>query len=171
MGMTIHLIAMIILFVVAITFLISSLFDEDEQYKNYVIGLISLILCIMLLILSCAGLSHLEKQEWKVSESPYKTNKIISLNDGKQTNGRFYLRHGYIEENMYYQYMMQKSDGGYSYGKVREDVATIYVTDNNFRVEWYTKERNWLWFEEEKTFCKIYVPEGCIKEEYNIDLE
>ncbi len=172
MGITIHLFAMIISFIIAVVYLLDGMANcKDEWCKEDTVCAVSLTLCVSLVVLFIVGQFNVGKQEWKVSENPYQTDYIVSLNDESQTNGRFYLRHGYIEENMYYQYMILRSDGGYSYGKAREDVSTIYVSDNDFRVEWYTKERNWLWFEEEKTFCKIYVPKGCIKEEYNIDLE
>ena len=55
--------------------------------------------------------------------------------------------------------------------KAREDIATIYISDGSYRVEWYEMERHWLWFDDERSICKIYVPEDCIKEEYSIDLE
>ncbi len=171
-GIIIHLFAMIISFIIAVVCLIDSLANyEDKWNKEDTVCAISLGLCVFLMIFFFIGEVNLKKEEWKVSESPYRTDNIVSLNDESQINGRFYLRHGYIEEHMYYQYMMLRSDGGYSYGKAREDISTVYVSDDNFRVERYAKERNWLWFEEEETFCKIYVPKGCIKEEYNIDLE
>lgn len=162
----------IISFIISIVFLFESMSNcDDKWHKEDTACSISLVLCIFLMVFFFIGKFNLGKEEWNISEKPYRTDYIVSLNDENQINGRFYLRHGYIEEHMYYQYMILRSDGGYSYRKAREDIATIYVSDDDFRVEWYTKERHWLWFEEEETFCKIYVPKGCIKEEYNIDLE
>lgn len=143
----------------------------NELHTIDIVGGISLIICLISMVLLIAGVIICDLQEWNVADEPYRTDYIASLNDGKQTNGRFYLTHGYIEEDMYYQYMIKRSDGGYSYDKAREDIATIYISDGNYRVEWYIEERHWLWFDDERSICKIYVPQGCIKEEYNIDLE
>ena len=86
-------------------------------------------------------------------------------------NGKFYLRHGHIEENLYYQYMVKLNKSGFIANKVKADNAMLYYSDDNFRVEWYAKERHWLWFQQKETYNKIYIPEGSISEEYSIDLK
>lgn len=150
---------------------ISCGFENEQDTGFSIVSLITIFVLIASLSMLVVGSEKLKKQEWNIADEPYRTDYIVSLNDDTQINGHFYLRHGYIEEDMYYQYMIKQNDGGYSYGKVEENKATIYISDSDYRVEWYTKQRNWLWFDEEDTFCKIYVPKGCIKEEYNIDLE
>lgn len=173
MGMIIHFILIVIFTVITVISLLNFLiaYSEHEKNVNFIICSISCPIMVLLFVLFIVCSTKLEKQEWNIADEPYRTDYIVSLNDDTQINGHFYLRHGYIEENMYYQYMIKQNDGGYSYGKVKENKATIYISDSDYRVEWYTKQRNWLWFDEEDTFCKIYVPQGCIKEEYNIDLE
>lgn len=150
---------------------VSDVSVDDELRVKDIIGAISFFTCIISTVLLIVCAIMLGEQDWEVSDEPYRTDYIASMNDGTQINGRLYLRHGYIEENMYYQYMIKCSDGGYSYGKAREDIATIYISDGNYRAEWYKEKRHWLWFSEERNICRIYVPDGCIKEEYNIDLE
>ena len=173
MVMIIHFILIVIFTIITVVSLINFFFtfSEHEKNVNCIICAISCLSATLLTVLFIVGLIRLAKQEWNTSDEPYRTDYIASLNDGTQTNGRFYLTHGYIEEDMYYQYMIKRSDGGYSYDKAREDIATIYISDGNYRVEWYIEERHWLWFDDERSICKIYVPQGCIKEEYNIDLE
>ena len=175
MGIVINAVVMIVSVIVCICWFFDVITSNADQlnklYKKDIVGGISFIACIISTVLLIVGVTIRDHQQWNIADEPYRTDYIASLNDGTQINGRFYLRHGYIEENMYYQYMVKRSDGGYSYGKAKEDIATIYISDGNYRVEWYKMKRHWLWFDDERSICKIYVPEDCIKEEYSIDLE
>ena len=62
------------------------------------------------------------------------------------------------------------NDGGFVANKVNSNQATIYYDTNNYRVEWYIKRKKWMYFEMEKIYNKIYIPEGSIIEEFSIDL-
>jgi hypothetical protein len=111
-----------------------------------------------------------DKADWAYSETPYSVEKIISLNDNNLTNGRFYMRRGYIEDNLYYQYMVQLDNGGFVANKVNSANVTLFYTEDNYRVEWYTKTKSWLYWKEEEVYNKIYIPEGSITDEYSVDL-
>lgn len=146
--------------------------EEDEKGvdSSFKIFIISLLITIMSMVFLIFGGYKCEKSTWNYSDKPYSTEYIASLNDSNMVNGRFYLRRGYIEENLYYQYMV-KLNGGFVANKVKSNNATLYYSDDNFRVEWYEKERHWLWFQQKETYNKIYIPNGSISEEYSVDLE
>lgn len=139
----------------------------DSSYKTFVISLFITVASFVFFIFGCY---KCEKSTWNYPDKPYSTEYIASLNDSNMVNGRFYLRRGYIEENLYYQYMV-KLNGGFVANKVKSNNATLYYSDDNFRVEWYEKERHWLWFQQKEIYNKIYIPNGSISEEYSIDLE
>lgn len=132
--------------------------------------LILLILTIVLFGTYMYGFNRCEKSEWITMDSPYSIESIISINDNNMIRGRFYLRHGFVDENLYYQYIVQLNDGGFVANKVNSNQATIYYDTNNYRVEWYIKRKKWMYFEMEKIYNKIYIPEGSIIEEFSIDL-
>lgn len=139
----------------------------NSSFKELII---SLLITIMSMVFFIFGCYKCEKSTWNYPDKPYSTEYIASLNDSNMVRGRFYLRRGYIEENLYYQYMV-KLNGGFVANKVKSNNATLYYSNDNFRVEWYEKERHWLWFQQKETYNKIYIPDGSISEEYSIDLE
>lgn len=81
------------------------------------------------------------------------------------------MRRGYIEENLYYQYMVKISDDGMVPNKISAQNATIYYDESDPRVEWYKLERHWLYFKQTQTTFKIYIPKGSINEGYDVDLK
>ena len=151
-------------------FLICAYFDDyTNSTSGYSAG-ITTIIYIFLLVFLLVGLEKLDKQSWNYS-APYATEKIVSLNDSNQINGKFHLRRGYIGEKLYYQYMVDLGSGGYKANKVGADNTTLFYDDDTCRVEWYEKERHWLYFSETEKYQKIYVPEGSITDDYVIDLQ
>lgn len=135
------------------------------------IGYIVIGIFCVISILLCVGLFMLDTQEWKCAEKPYKVEHIVSLTDNTQTSGQIFLKHGYMEDDMYYQYMVKHKDGRCLYNKVKEKNATVYVSDSNYRVESYKRQKHWLWFADEDILYRIYVPEWCIQEGHNLDSE
>ena len=144
--------------------------DKKGVSSSFKELIISLLITIMSMVFFIFGCYKCEKSTWNYPDKPYSTEYIASLNDSNMVRGRFYLRRGYIEENLYYQYMV-KLNGGFVTNKVKSNNATLYYSNDNFRVEWYEKERHWLWFQRKETYNKIYIPDGSISEEYSIDLE
>jgi hypothetical protein len=137
----------------------------DSKFKTFI-----LFITVTSFVFLIFGGYKCEKSTWNYPNKPYSTEYIASLNDSNMVNGRFYLRRGYIEENLYYQYMV-KLNGGFVANKVKSNNATLYYSDDNFRVEWYEKERHWLWFQQKETYNKIYIPNGSMSEEYSVNLE
>ena len=114
---------------------------EDEPNK-WVKCFVSEMIGILSLVLLFVGTVVVEKQQWNLSDDPFKTVRIVALNDNNMTNGRFYVRRGYISEDLYYQYM-KKEGLGFKAGKVKADKTTLYYADDeNYRVECYEKTKN-----------------------------
>lgn len=164
----IHLYIILFLMIVVFATGLSGLMEDNDNC--IIISFISIILAIALFVFFFIGRVKCEKSEWVISDEPYATEKIVSLNDNNLTNGRFYLRRGYIEEDLYYQYIVQLNNGGFKTNKVKSANATLFYDTENYRVEWYTMTRNWLYFKDEKTYVEIYIPEGSITMDYSIDL-
>lgn len=160
----IHFIAIIISVIITFTLCIAL----DDDYFLYM--LISFMILIVLFGFFIFGRIQCTRSEWVIDDEPYAIEKIISLNDNNLTNGRFYLRSGYIEEDLYYQYIVQLNNGGFRAKKVKSANATLFYDADNYRVEWHKKTRGWLYFKEEATYIEIYIPEGSITTDYSIDL-
>lgn len=167
--MYIHLYGMCIMLLISIVMCFGNIFINDDI--STIITSITMILTVVLVIFFFIGECKCSKAEWQYSDEPYSTQRIVSLNDNNLTQGRIYMRRGYIEDDLYYQYMMRVSGGGFKANKVKASTATLYYSDGDYRVEWYKKTRNWLYFEEEGYYQKIYIPEGSITDEYSVDLE
>ena len=168
MTVGIHLWIMIVLFIVGWGIGFGGALNENDKVMG--MGLTMFGLAAALLIFFIVGTFKCDKQPWIVSDEPYAVESIISLNDNNMTNGRYYMRRGYIESDLYYQYIVDLGNGGYKANKVRSDNATLYFTDNDYRVEWHTKTKKWLYFTQEDTIHKIYIPEGSITDDYSVDL-
>lgn len=131
---------------------------------------IVLIIFLASIIFGIVGLAKCSNAEWEY-EKPYATEKIVALNDNNMLNGRFYLTSGYIDEDLYYQYIVQLNNGGFVSNKVKASNTTIFYDDDNYRVEWCKKTKQWLYFTAEETYNKVYIPEGSIANNYSIDLQ
>ena len=167
----IHAIVMVLSCILTIGFGLSTFLDFDGKDKvSPCACIVSFIICVASLIFFYVGIIKCDNSDWIISETPYSVEKIMSLNDNNLTNGRFYMRRGYIEENLYYQYMVELNNGGFVVNKVNSANATLFYAEDNYRVEWYTKTKSWLYWEIEKTYNKIYIPEGSITDDYSIDL-
>ena len=66
---------------------------------------------------------------------------------------------------------MRKSGSGFKAGKVKADDTILYYTDDDYRVEFYMKTKEWWIFHDEAYYYEIYIPEGSITEDYQIDLQ
>lgn len=108
---------------------------------------------------------------WVVNEEPDAVERIVSLTDSNMVNGKIYLRKGYFSEDLYYQYMVKLNGGGFKANKVKASGTILYYADSNYRVEWYTMRKQYWYLSEEKTYWKIYIPEGSITDTYSVDLE
>ena len=163
-----HLIVMCIAGIVGFCCFIDGIITENEM--TCCISLISGIVCIILLAFFIIGSSICANTEWNIPNEPYAVEHIMALNDNNMVNGRFYLRRGYIEEDLYYQYMVKLGNGGFKANKVKSSYTTLFYDNDNYRVEWYKKTRSWLYFTEEEQYWEIYIPEGSLVDDYTVDL-
>lgn len=168
MSESIHLVVMLALFIVGWGVDFGGALDEND--KAIGVGLTMVGLAAALLIFFIVGTCKCDKSPWVVADEPYSVESIVSLGDNNMTNGRYYMRRGYIESDLYYQYMVDIGGGGFKANKVRSNNATLYYTDGDCRVEWYTRTKKWLYFTDEDVIQKIYIPEGSITDEYSVDL-
>ena len=147
---------------------LSCIFVDIAEDTNYtiIVFIITMVLAVSLLF----GFYKCDNSHWEYSNEPYKTERIAALNDNNLMHGRFYLRSGYIDEDLYYQYII-KSGSGFNTSRVKASDATLYYDADNYRVEWYKAEKGWLYFRESKSYAKIYIPEGSISNDYTVDLE
>lgn len=164
----IHLLAIVILMIIGFAATLAAAIDNDDNY--YVVVFISVILVITLFVFFFVGTTKCEKSEQIYSDKPYATEKIAALNDNNMMSGRIYIRSGYIEEDLYYQYIVKLNNGGFVSNRVKSSNATLFYDTDNYRVEWYKKTRGWLYFKDEVTYVEIYIPEGSITMDYMIDL-
>lgn len=161
---TINLIASIFLPFGWFIWVINTDSDDSKISTNFLLSLIP----VAILIFGCIYTSY---KNWEPISEPYATEYIECLKDNNMINGYRSLRRGYVNENLYYQYIVKKKDGGFVANKVKASEATLYYSKDNYRVEWYKKYKKFLWFEREEKFNKIYIPEGSISDEYTVDLE
>lgn len=153
----------------AVVYWLGGMFEDKPN--DWVKCAISEIIFVLSFVFLIVGGFMAEKQPWDLPDNPYRTVNIVALNDNNMTNGRFYVRRGYISEDLYYQYM-KKEGLGFKAGKVKADKTTLYYADDeNYRVECYEKTKKWLYFEDSEYYYKIYIPEGSIAEDYSVDLE
>lgn len=146
---------------------------SDYAWQN-VVGYFGSIITTIILILNTIIFAFVFdcNATSTVSEAPYTVEQIIAVKDNSQIEGKIYLRRGYISETMCYDYLAETSDGGYVSERVATSNATIYIDNNNPRIEWYSNTKTWwIFYRELEPTCKIYVPDGAIANDYSIDLE
>lgn len=173
-NIVIWLVGAIIFGILGVFFFFGSLatcLDNEKKAEIEInISAFFLVGCVAIVLFTFVAECMLNTKNYKYEDTPYSTQYIVALNDNNIIHGRFYLRRGYIDEDMYYQYLM-KRNGGYKLNQIKASNATIYESDNDYRVEWYAGKRSWLWFTDTTKIQKIYIPKGSIKESFNIDLE
>lgn len=135
----------------------------------------AMVICLILTITAAAASSYSIKpvnlQEVNAVEN------IVSLNDNNIIKGaRAYYRSMYINESQYYQYMVDLGNGQYIQNQIPSNETYVsYIpkddTVSKPRVEWLKKRRQLFIFYYDTTYWKLYVPEGTIAEEFNIDLK
>ena len=103
------------------------------------------------------------------------TEHIIALNDSTGVNGRAgFLGSGYVEDELYYYYMTDTKEG-FQAKKIKAEDTYVRYSDEPI-VETYTatnfkNKLLWLIALPIKSFHIVYIPEGSIIENYQIDLK
>lgn len=133
--------------------------------------LISLILCFPIVfgggaIIDCCT-------EAEVETTHIRVEKLIAFKDNSEMSGTFFLGTGYIGEDLNYHYIVETEKGMEIKHTSMEDCYLNY--DDEPRIEYRSYK-----FKNPVLYCLfmgpmseeyIFVPEGSITNEYNIDLE
>ena len=133
-------------------------------------GIISLVIGVCLSII-CVKISNKMDSIQYIYDKPYAVEKIVALNDSYEINGEIkLLRSGYINEKLYYHYMVDNGNGRLTPNKISADNSFIGISDNP-RIEWLYRYKRWFIFEDKELCHNIYIPEDAIKNNFNMDLE
>lgn len=137
--------------------------DESKAWKVFWLLLFPVV--IIGLVLDIASY----KSEYVHTKTA--TEHIVALNDnpGIKSN-RYYARRTYVESTLYYNYMV-KLPGSYIANQIPAKDTYIYETNSDYRVEWWEKEKGYLFAKTYEKYWKLYIPENSIISEYNIDLQ
>lgn len=127
------------------------------------------IISTLCLIIAIGADVYSATDKWTSTQTA--TEYIVALQDESLINGKFYLRSGSINQKDYYKYLVKLKSGGYKANQIPANQTTIYITDNNFRVEWYERERGLGLSNKTEKFWYIYIPENAIIYDFNIDLQ
>lgn len=140
----------------------------EEKDINIFIKIYSII-SILCLIITIGIDIYSATDKWTSTQTA--TEYIVALQDESLINGKFYLRSGSINQKDYYKYLVKLKFGGYKANQIPANQTIIYITDSNFRVEWYERERGLGFSKEIEKFWYIYIPENAIIYDFNIDLQ
>ena len=158
--------------------LFTAIYGKDNDKGEELWNMIFFVCCAMAIIVLLgasfySGLPQvfIEAAKW---EEPYNyvTHEIINLADNNEIEGHIrgrYVR-GYIGETTTYHCYYKQNDGGMKLQQAGEKTTTIYYTDGEPRAEWYSQTRRFWWNEETRHFCRIYIPEGTMTTEFEIDM-
>lgn len=100
---------------------------------------------------------------------------IIALQDNDSVNGNFFLGTGSVNDKMKYVYMVKDNEGYRMETLNANEVTIVYSDEKKVEIQEarFANKNIGLWFGVPMSDVKykIYVPEGTIKNEYNIDLQ
>ena len=158
--------------------------QEDMPLERgwVILGIIALIF-VGILIEECGSFfSGGILYQFKGNTEEYHTSwNITAMQDNFNTHGRFYIRSGYIETDLYYYYFYSTKNGLKSSYIPANKTYLNYTTDEP-HIERYTRRWNksWIkWFTHfdaqdyvtNDVYYKAYVPEGSVEQSFNMDLQ
>lgn len=133
-------------------------------------GIINILIVICILLFCVKVTEKMDSIQYKYTE-PHAIENITALNDSYEINGKIRpLRASYIDEKLYYHYLITTNDGKIIQKKITADNSSVYTSDNP-RIEWVYKYKKWFIFEDKELWYNIYIPENSIDYSFNIDLE
>lgn len=151
--------------------IIAAIREHDRDYIWW-ISIVASLLCggITLIITALIG-TAISSNEIIYKET---VMPIVALEDNVASRGQFFLGTGASKSDIYYYYMID-TERGYVIESVKAcDTYIKYDTNPRIVVErgngfnhWY----NYIWAFPTSTHYTIYVPEGTILNNYNIDLK
>lgn len=165
------IIGIIVFVAIFIYYIVRSIIEQDGFviFGGLMFGTLGFL--IVLVITVFTSLLVPEKDIiWEVTSSP-----IVALQDNAQTNSSFFLGSGTSKNHLYY-YYMEQIDDGYKLRKMPAEDILIKYDDNphieRHNVVGYAHWYNYVisFFPERDPYSIIYVPEGAILTNFNIDL-
>ncbi len=166
----------IIGWIIASVIMINAICDEwNDLGSKIVYSMLALITSTIVSFLVCFFVSLMMSSFVEFDYNIVSKTNIIALKDNQNVDGNFYLMGGYIDEDLYYYYATE-TEFGYKTEKIKADNAYIKYTDGKTCIEKYkgepTNESVHFWgFPTCDYQYIIYVPEGTVTNEFNVDLE
>ena len=169
------ILAIILAIVVFVVSLILCLDEGDGIVASTIVTLIfSTVIGLLSSLLFLIPNTFIPKEEKEYSSV---SHKIVALKDTKESKGSFILGSGYIDEELYYYYFEETSEG-LKKRKLRASDCYIKYDDNPRVIEYthtgYKKAYHYIYATPEVihvTYYVIYVPKGSITNEFKVDLE
>lgn len=157
--------------------------DETPLGVDWIIIGIAGLICLGSIIwLAGSGLTGGILYSFKGNTEEYHTSwNITAMQDNFNTHGKFYIRSGYIETDLYYYYFYSTKNGLKSSYIPANKTYLNYTTDKP-HIERYTRKwsKSWIkWFTcqdaqdyaTNDVYYKAYVPEGSVEQSFNVDLQ
>lgn len=146
----------------------------NRDFCDFLLGILLTILAFVIaafvvgLISDCMPESMMNIEQTSIQP-------IIALKDGNGMTERFFLYSGYVKENLYYYYACETGKG-YKIERVSAENSYIVYTEETPRVEKYEAKSfketsSWIYAIPLHKYNVLYVPDGTITTEYNINLE
>ena len=162
----------IIVFVVFFIYgIIAAIRERDWEYVWLISVLCSLLCGALALIITAIIGAGISSNEIIYEET---VTPIVALEDNVTSRGQFFLGTGTSESDVYYYYMID-TERGYVMQNIKASKAYIkYDTKPRIAVENGCGFKHWynnIWAFPTRTHYTIYVPEGTILNNYNIDLK
>ena len=143
--------------------------DADNFFFIGILGALASGVCVVLVTMiigTCIPSSEIVYEET--------VTPIVALEDNVTTNGTFFLGTGAVKDDIHYYYMIE-TERGYKLQDIAASKAYIkYDTKPRIVVENGCGFKHWynnIWAFPTRTHYTIYVPEGTILNNYNIDLK
>lgn len=167
----------IIGFIVFIIYTIWSVRNGYDSFDYIIAPILFFVGSVLISFLITFGVSNIMSYSTEATATYEKTAniEITALKDNQNINSNFYLMGGYVEEDLYY-YYAKETELGYTTEKVKASECYIKHTDEKPYIEKYEGDfaKDWYYIFGFPTYDNryiIYVPEGTVTSEYNIDLE
>lgn len=168
---------MIWFIIAAIVFIIGIIYIIKEGYDIFFCSMFLFAICVALtLIVNLISSGILMICDIDAESIETEEIAITALADNDSVSGKFFLGTGRVDEEMQY-YYIEKTELGKQMKNISAENVYL-VEDNNEapRIEKYTckwKNKSWYWiagFALEPDYTQIYIPEGAVTTEFNVDL-
>ena len=145
-------------------------FDGEALCAGVLGGLFGTLVGLVVLLIGAAIPGPVRSTEHHV-------DKLYAFEDNTSVEGHFFLGSGKVDGEMEYYYIYETEDGGYKMDSIdTSDAVLYYIDDDNCRIEYddfvYSNPIHYFFgIGPLETTYKIYIPEGSIINNYQVDLE